>query len=693
MLYITDIKTSDAGDYRCQGNAGGLIVSKRVTLTIYKEITFDEAPLEQHPVIYKDAIIKCRVSGNPTPTVSWRKDGKTLNPADDRYMMDEIGLHIKHITPADEGLYICRANVMSTGSMKNRKISVKVFIPPTFTVLPQDASAVKGQDVLIACSGTGKPLPSYQWYKGVNTRPLTGDRYFVSEEGTLTIKQTNVDDGGDYKCEVANPAGSVDQTATLTIVVPPSIVEIERYPQIKIGNDITLTCRADGNPVPSLRWRKEVWKENKFIDFVDGVQPDDGHIEVITDPDEPGTSKISIKQAEIADAGSYLCVGENEGGKTQGNATLTVEFAPIFNYPEVPFNYSWINHAANLTCKVLGEPAPHITWYTTKGQHPYFTWNEIENLQGHYKIQGKMRRSNLEIIARADDDFREYKCNATNKYGMSSQPLLLKRAYPPGPPQVEYVDVTPTMVEVRFNLPPDSQLPIIGFVGQYKDHGANWKTGLGGEEIWQLGGNNLDDRYKIENLQPRKRYTFRFAAQNEVGVGDWSVDRDETLPEVRVPYQPDIISSDKSSYPNAYRLRWKVPADGGKHILNYGIRYRQLFFEGSKLVGRGDYYPQYAQTGRTEKDEKLNLYWKVSADGERTTYEIRKLQSNGRYEIELYARNERGISEKNSIVFETGQMPAPGFVGKGSSRRPNLSLPLQLLVPASLILYLCKLCR
>jgi REP element-mobilizing transposase RayT len=62
------------------------------------------------------------------------------------------------------------------------------------------------------------------------------------------------------------------------VAVPPSIVEIERYPQIKIGNDITLTCRADGNPVPSLRWRKEVWKENKFIDFVDGVQPDGKHI-------------------------------------------------------------------------------------------------------------------------------------------------------------------------------------------------------------------------------------------------------------------------------------------------------------------------------------------------------------------------------------------------------------------------------
>ena len=69
----------------------------------------------------------------------------------------------------------------------------------------------------------------------------------------------------------------------------------------------------------------------------------------------------------------------------------------MFNYPEVPFNYSWINHAANLTCQVLGEPAPHIEWYTTTGQHPYLKWQLIENIEGRYKIQGKMRRSNLEV--------------------------------------------------------------------------------------------------------------------------------------------------------------------------------------------------------------------------------------------------------------------------------------------------------
>ena len=73
--------------------------------------------------------------------------------------------------------------------------------------------------------------------------------------------------------------------------------------------------------------------------------------------------------------------------------------APTFAYAAdmVPFNYSWVGHAANLTCKSLGEPAPHLEWYTTTGSHPYLKWQLIENIEGRYKIQGRMRRSNLEV--------------------------------------------------------------------------------------------------------------------------------------------------------------------------------------------------------------------------------------------------------------------------------------------------------
>ena len=33
------------------------------------------------------------------------------------------------------------------------------------------------------------------------------------------------------------------------------------------------------------------------------------------------------------------------------------------------------------------------------------------------------------------------------------------------------------------------------------------------------------DHYLLDGLRPRTRYLFRFAAENEVGIGDWSAER------------------------------------------------------------------------------------------------------------------------------------------------------------------------
>ena len=90
-------------------------------------------------------------------------------------------------------------------------------------------------------------------------------------------------------------------------------------------------------------------------------------------------------------------------------------------------------------------------------------------------------------MARYEADFREYKCNATNKHGEASAPLLLRRAHPPGPPIVEYVQFNPTWIEVSFTKPPEADLPVIGFVGQYKEFGANWQSGRIHEENWKVG--------------------------------------------------------------------------------------------------------------------------------------------------------------------------------------------------------------
>jgi len=42
------------------------------------EIEFDSAVSPQHPRIFSDALIKCVVSGQPKPAISWQYNGQRL---------------------------------------------------------------------------------------------------------------------------------------------------------------------------------------------------------------------------------------------------------------------------------------------------------------------------------------------------------------------------------------------------------------------------------------------------------------------------------------------------------------------------------------------------------------------------------------------------------------------------------------
>jgi len=51
------------------------------TVPFAEDITFDYAPSPQNPPIYSDALIHCRVSGEPEPEVSWKFRGERILPS------------------------------------------------------------------------------------------------------------------------------------------------------------------------------------------------------------------------------------------------------------------------------------------------------------------------------------------------------------------------------------------------------------------------------------------------------------------------------------------------------------------------------------------------------------------------------------------------------------------------------------
>lgn len=92
------------------------------------DISWKDAPEFQYPIIGKDYMVRCYVTGNPSPIVDWRR-GKETIVTNDRYVVKSDGLLIRDIRESDDGIYTCRAAVLETGSFDARNIKVNfIFI-------------------------------------------------------------------------------------------------------------------------------------------------------------------------------------------------------------------------------------------------------------------------------------------------------------------------------------------------------------------------------------------------------------------------------------------------------------------------------------------------------------------------------------------------------------------------------------
>jgi neural cell adhesion molecule len=91
----------------------------------------------------------------------------------------------------------------------------------------------------------------------------------------------------------------------------------------------------------------------------------------------------------------------------------------------------------------------------------------------------------------------------------------------------------------------------------------------------------------VEGLRPQTSYQFRFAARNQVGIGQFGAYRTQSTPTRSVPEAPKLLhqpiqpaSPEEgedaiviSPYADHFELRWNVPADNGEPIDSYQIRY------------------------------------------------------------------------------------------------------------------------
>lgn len=658
-LYITRIENSDKGKYRCTGLINGDKQEKVFELNLFKDITFDHAPLEQHPAIHTDTLIECRVSGQPPPEISWRHKSERIQTGV-KYKIEANGLRITNVTQDDDGNYTCRAEVEADGRYDERKISLEVHIPPVISEGPGKLDAIEGQDVSISCKATGLPLPEYLFYKDGSATPVESSGRITADKtsGTIRFHPLKKEDDGKYVCRAYNDVGNVTSTGEITVLVKPSIYDLKHVIMTE-GQSISIHCFSHGFPSPVMAFRKAGNKES----YVIGDNEDE---RIFLSNPKPGQLTLNFVSLIPEDASDYICRSKNDIGHDEKTAKLTVNYRPHFPKDHSSSVYIWAGKTRNITCEVQAEPIPQIVWLR----------RGIEIISNEtFLIYPNGRNSSLQVkVTEADQGwiYGPYVCVASNEFGKANRSMELIRATAPNSPKsVNVTECLPTSVIVHVTAPEeDGGDRVKGYVVEYMEKPLNTTSvSVGGAEsgdvlpVYNQIPSTVEvqdtDVIEIENLKPNTTYILKVKAKNEVGAGS-PKEETVTTQSIRKPY-PIEITSDENGDAFRYVITWKKPITGGKPITDYEFKFRQMFSDEETLKdGSKKKHGEWERRTRADDLDRPMLH-----------YDLERLTPSTTYQLEVKAKNELGWSDVVRVFEFRTREATPSEVAMHASVGPG----------------------
>ncbi|XP_054523777.1 neogenin isoform X19 [Pan troglodytes] len=108
-LEISDVTEDDAGTYFCIADNGNETIEAQAELTVQAQPEFLKQPTNIYAHESMDIVFECEVTGKPTPTVKWVKNGDMVIPSDYFKIVKEHNLQVLGLVKSDEGFYQCIA--------------------------------------------------------------------------------------------------------------------------------------------------------------------------------------------------------------------------------------------------------------------------------------------------------------------------------------------------------------------------------------------------------------------------------------------------------------------------------------------------------------------------------------------------------------------------------------------------------
>ncbi|XP_052122399.1 neural cell adhesion molecule 2-like isoform X2 [Frankliniella occidentalis] len=224
QIVISNIGKKDRGEYCCRLSDVKRASEKCFELTVKEPIEFLDTPTEQVATEGLPYVIKCEVTGDPTPEIQWKVRGQLWKGVQGgRFDQIADGLSITRVSVSDQGFYECAAIQMSeqvTGQ-QTRNISLRVRHKPTF-LAATTSSPVYGYltgEVNLTCAVTADPPATISWYperdRQQMVEPLASRVINEENRSTLRVKLSNITVFGKYTCIARNQLGNVTRIIQL----------------------------------------------------------------------------------------------------------------------------------------------------------------------------------------------------------------------------------------------------------------------------------------------------------------------------------------------------------------------------------------------------------------------------------------------------------------------------------------------
>ncbi|XP_021053028.1 hemicentin-1 [Mus pahari] len=392
-LQISRAVRGDAGTYMCVAqNPAGTALGK-IKLNVQVPPVISSHRKEYLVTMDKPVSLLCETEGSPPPDITWHKDGHALTESIRQRILSSGALQIAFAQPDDAGQYTCMAANMAGSS--SISTSLTVHVPPRIQSTEEHFTVNENSQAVLPCVADGIPTPATHWEKdGVLIANLLG-KYTAQPYGELILENVVLEDSGTYTCVANNAAGEDTHTVTLTVHTLPTFTELPGDLSLNKGEQLRLSCKAVGIPLPKLTWT-----------FNNNIIP--AHFDSVN-----GHSELVIEKVSKEDSGTYVCTAENSVGFVKAIGFVYVKEPPVFkgDYPS-----NWIEPLGGnviLNCEVKGDPAPTIQW-SRKGA----------DIEISHRIR-QLGNGSLAIYGTVNEDAGDYTCVAANEAGVVERSVSL----------------------------------------------------------------------------------------------------------------------------------------------------------------------------------------------------------------------------------------------------------------------------